>query len=65
VFQFEAAKRALGKGKLEQVGQTIDAGVRKHGDDFAVDGVFQVPLMFEKSGSGCGTYAFTYGDKDD
>jgi hypothetical protein len=65
VFQFKAAKRALGKGKLEQVGQTTDAGVRKHGDDFTVDGVVQGPLMFEKSGIGCGTYPFTYGDKDD
>ena len=53
------------KSSLEQVGQTKDAGVTEDGDDFIIDSIVPRPLKVEKSGSGCGTYTFTYGDKDD
>jgi hypothetical protein len=65
VFRFKATKGEIGQGKLEQVGQTKNAGVVKDGETFTVDGVLPRPLKIEKSGSGCGTYTFTYGGKDD
>lgn len=65
LFRFKAVKGKSGKGGLEQVGSTKDAGVMEDGDDFTIDGVLPRPLKIEKSGSGCGTYTFTYGDKAD
>lgn len=65
VLQFKAVKGVRGKGKLEQIGTTKDAGVMTDGDEFTIDGVLPRPLKVEKSGSGCGTYTFTYGDKND
>lgn len=62
LFQFKAMKR---KSFLEQARQTKDAKSWKTETISPSTACFQGRLKIEKSGSGCGTYTFTYGDKYD
>lgn len=60
VLEYKARK---GSGEYQSLA-TKDHGEMKDGEEFTITGLPR-PLKVEKSGSGCGTYTFTYGDKTD